>query len=148
MDEFNTLEQVSALFANAGAQINNNNFFVAFKDMTKNSGMVGGMEYPYDAVIINFGESGLNFLYLKQDGIVFKQDLSKMHVDKNSYNFISTDEIEEIIIKKFALLNNTKKKITIKLKNKKTHYLYASLNEPLLPYHNSSFDNFIKKYSN
>ena len=82
MNEFNTLEQVSALFANAGAQINNNNFFVAFKDMTKNSGMVGGMEYPYDAVIINFGESGLNFLYLKQDGIVFKQDLSKMHVDK------------------------------------------------------------------
>ena len=148
MNEFNTLEQVSALFANAGAQINNNNFFVAFKDMTKNSGMVGGMEYPYDAVIINFCESGLNFLYLKQDGIVFKQDLSKMHVDKNSYNFISTDEIEEIIIKKFALLNNTKKKITIKLKNKKIHYLYANLNEPLLPYHNSSFDNFIKKYSN
>ena len=147
MDEFNTIEKVSAAFTSAGAQIVNNDFFIAFKDMRKNTGMTGGMEYPYDAIIINFNDAGFNFLYLKQDGIVFKQSLSKMHIDKASYEFISMDNIENITIKKFALLNNKTKKIIIKTKNKKTHYLYANSNEQMIPYHNVSFENFIKKYS-
>ena len=147
MNEFSSIEMVRNIFTSVGAQIVSNDFFIAFKDMRKNTGMVGGMDYPYDAIIINFSDEGLNFLYLKQDGVVFKQNLSKMHIDKSSYEFISMDDIENITIKNFALLNNKTKKIIIKTKNKKTHYLYANLNEQMIPYHNVSFEKFINKYS-
>lgn len=147
MEEFNSIEKLNELFKSVNGISNNNNYFVAFKDMTKNSGMVGGMEYPYDALLINYTDNGLGCFYLNQEGIAFKHNLSKMHVKNDSYFFINNSDIEKITIKKFALLNNKTKKVAIKLKDGKTHQLYVNLDEKLLPYHKDFFENFIKKYS-
>lgn len=147
MTEFDTLEKVNALFSGAGAQLSNNDFFIAYKDMQKNSGMAGGMEYPYDAMLINANESGLNLLYLNQDGIPFKLKMEKMHVKPDAFHFIGYDNIKNVTIKKYALLNNKTKKVIIKTKDGKTHYLVVNLSEPALAYHDAAFAAFLQKYA-
>ena len=65
MSEFDTLEQVAKLFRDAGCEGQSNCYFVARKDQRRaKSGVVGGMEYPYDAMIINQTENGLGMIYL------------------------------------------------------------------------------------
>ena len=147
MTEFDTLEKVTTLFSDAGAQLSNNDFFIAFKDMQKNTGMAGGMEYPYDAMLINANERGLNLLYLNQDGIPFKLKIEKMHVKPDAFHFISYDNIKNITIRKFALLNNKTKKVIIKTGDGKTHYLVVNLSEPTLAYHDAAFAAFLQKYA-
>ena len=46
MNEFNELEKVKKLFEEVKCIGNENNYFIAYKDMQKSSGMVSGMEYP------------------------------------------------------------------------------------------------------
>lgn len=146
MEEFNSLEKVKELFSKANCIGNENCYFVAYKDVAKNSGMVKGMEYPYDALLINQTENGLGIYYLNQKGIPFSYNLAKMHVDENTYFFIKNEEIKSIEIKKWALLNSKTKKVIIKLNNGKIHQLYANINEKLLPYQNENFAKFIEKY--
>lgn len=147
MEQFNTIEKVKELFDKANCVGNENCYFVAYKDAAKNSGMVKGMEYPYDAMLINQTENGLGMFYIKQDGIPFTYNLAKMKVDENSYFFVNNEEIKSITIKNWALLNSKTKKVIIKLNNGKIHQLYANLNEKLLPYHNENFPKFVEKYS-
>lgn len=155
MKEFDTFEKVQNLFRNLNLDGEINNYFIAYKDMPKQvgalggavGGMVYGMVYPFDAVLINITEKGIAMILLTVEGITWNfVKLEKLHVKNNEFIFIKNEDIENITIKKFALLNSTKKKIIIKTKNKKVYSLYANINEPLLPYHNENFNEFIKKY--
>lgn len=146
MEEFNTIEKIRKLFKDVNCEGKENCYFIAYKDMTRNSGMVNGMEYPYDALLINRTENGLGVFYLQQDGIPWKYNISKMHVDKNSYFFIKNEDIKSVIIKNWALLNSKTKRVALKLNNGKFHQLYVNLTEKLIPYQNENFAKFISIY--
>ena len=146
MEEFNELEKVKELFDKVGCTGNQNNYFVAYKDMQKSSGMVSGMEYPYEGLLINQTENGIGMFYLKQPGLVLTQNLAKMKLDKDSYQFISNEDIVNVKIKNYALLNSKMKRISIDTKDK-SHKLFAKLNEKNIPYQTENFTKFIENYS-
>ena len=129
MESFNTLEKVKELFNSVGCEGNENCYFVALKDYKKaKSGVVGGMEYPYSGLLINATEKGLGIFYL------------------NSYFFIPNENIKEIKVKKYSILTSKLKSITIKTNDKKTHQLFANLEESTIPYHKENFAKFASKY--
>lgn len=155
MEEFNTLEKVKKIFQNLNLNGEKNSYFIAYKDSTKQvgvlggvvGGMVQGMEYPFDAVLINRTEKGIAMIFLTVEGITWNfVKLEKLHLKNNEFVFIKNEDIKNITIKKYALLNSAKKKITIRTSDKKEYNLYANVNEPLLPYHNENFGEFIKQY--
>ena len=150
MEEFNDIEKVKELFNSINALESDNTFFVACQDKQKVSGMAAGMEYPYDGLLINDTEKGITMFYLKAgalSGLITLSSPSKMKLDKENHIFISADNIKEIIIKKFALLNNKTKRIEINTKDGKSHKLYANLEEKDFPYQKDNFAKFIEKYS-
>lgn len=147
MEEFNTLENVQKLFGDLNLNGEENNYFIMYKDYTKANGMVNGMEYPYDALLVNKTEKGLAMLLLVTKGITLNfTKLEKLHLKNQEYIVINNEDIQSITIKKYALLNSSKKRITIKTSDKKTYDLYANVNEPLLPYHNEGFEKFMNQY--
>ena len=150
MEEFNTIEKVTELFKSVDALGENNAFFVACKDKEKSNGMVSGMEYPYDGLLINVNESGIGMFYLKASalsGLITLAKPSKMTLDKENFIFISADNIDDITIKKFALLNSKTKRITINTLDGKSHKLYANVDEKDFPYQKENFTKFMEKYS-
>ena len=140
------MDKLKKLFEDVNGNGSENSYFVAYKDMQKSSGMVSGMEYPYDGLLINMTENGLGFFYLKQAGIVLTQNLAKMTLDKDSYTFISNDEIKNVTVKKFALLNSKVKRISIDTADK-SYKLFAKIEEKDIPYQTDNFTKFIEKYS-
>ena len=150
MEEFNTIEKVQELFASINGLGENNTFFVTCQDKQKVSGAVAGMEYPYDGLLINDTEKGLAMFYLKSNplsGLITLSSPSKMTLDKENYIFISADDIEEIKIKNFALLNSKTKRIEINTVDGKSHKLYTKVEEKDFPYHKENFAKFMEKYS-
>ena len=150
MEEFNDIEKVKELFNSINALENDNTFFVACQDKQKVSGMAAGMEYPYDGLLINDNENGITMFYLKAgalSGLITLSSPSKMKLDKDNHIFIPASNIKEIIIKKFALLNNKTKRIEINTKDGKSHKLYANLEEKDFSYQKDNFAKFIEKYS-
>ena len=150
MNEFNTIEKVEELFKSIDALGNNNTFFVACQDKQKVSGMVAGMEYPYDGLLINDSEKGITMFYLKAgalSGLITLSSPSKMTLDKENHIFIPASDIKEIKIKKFALLNSKTKRIEINTTDGKSHKLYANVEEKDFPYQKENFAKFIEKYS-
>ena len=88
--------------------------------------------------------------YLKAgalSGLITLSSPSKMKLDKDNHIFIPASNIKEIIIKKFALLNNKTKRIEINTKDGKSHKLYANLEEKDFSYQKDNFAKFIEKYS-
>lgn len=146
MNEFNDLSKVKELFGNVKGNGVENNYFIAYKDMQKSTGMVSGMEYPYDGLLINQNEKGIGMFYLNQPGIVLTQNIEKMSIDKDSYVFIPNEEIIDVKIKNYALLNSKVKRIEIKANNKKNYKLFAKLTEKNIPYQTEYFTKFIEKY--
>ena len=146
MEEFENIEKVKELFNSVNGNYEDNNYFIAYKDMQKSTGMVSGMEYPYDGLLINMTEKGLGFFFLKQPGIVLTQNLAKMTLDKDSYTFISNDDIKKVTIKNYALLNFKVKRISIDTADK-SYKLFAKLNEKNISYQTDNFNKFIEKYS-
>ena len=146
MDKFDSLEKVYSLFQNVNCIGNDNCFFVVYKDTQKTSGFVGGMQHPYDALLINLTENGLGYYYLKQSGVPMMYHIDKMDVLLDSFTFIKNENIKSIIISKYALFNKGKKRITIKLNDGMTHYLFANVDEKLIPYHNDNFLKFTSKF--
>jgi len=150
MDEFNSVEKVKSLFESANGLGSNNFFFVACKDKEKSSGMVSGMEYPYDGLLINATEKGIGMFYLKAgalSGLITLAKPSKMTLDKENYLFIPEENIVEIKIKNFALFNSKTKRIEINTNDGKSHKLYANVDEKDFPYQKENFTKFIEKYS-
>ena len=91
MEEFNTIEKVKELFESVGGLGEENMFIVTCQDKQKVSGMVAGMEYPYDGLLINATEKGLVMFYLKAgafSGMVSLASPSKMSLDKENCIFI------------------------------------------------------------
>lgn len=151
MNEFNTIEKVEELFKSINALESDNTFFVACQDKQKVSGAVAGMEYPYDGLLINDTKKGITMFYLKAgalSGLFTLSNPSKMTLDKENYIFIPKDDIKEIKIKKFALLNSKTKKIEINTMDGKSHKLYANVEEKDFPYQKDNFAKFIEKYEN
>ena len=149
MDEFNTIEKVEKLFKDIDALGNDNSFFVASQDKEKVSGMVAGMEYPYDGLLINDTDKGIAMYYLKANalsGLISLAKPSKMKLDKENHIFIPKENIESIIIKKFALLNNKTKRIEINTSDGKSHKLYANVDEKDFPYQKDNFAKFMERY--
>ena len=124
MDKFDSLEKVYSLFQNVNCIGNDNCFFVAYKDTQKTSGFVGGMQH----------------------GVPMMYHIDKMDVLLDSFTFIKNENIKSIIISKYALFNKGKKRITIKLNDGMTHYLFANVDEKLIPYHNDNFLKFTSKF--
>ena len=150
MEEFNTIEKVQELFKSIDAIGNNNIFFVACQDKQKVSGMVAGMEYPYDGLLINDNENGITMFYLKAgalSGLITLATPSKMKLDKENHICIPADNIKEIKIKNFALLNSKTKRIEINTLDGKSHKLYAKIDEKDFPYQKENFAKFMEKYS-
>ena len=150
MEEFNTTEKVEELFRNINALGDDNTFFVACQDKQKVSGMVAGMEYPYDGLLINSNENGIAMFYLKGSalsGLFGLSNPSKMTLERDKYIFIPSENIKEVIIKKFALLNKKTKRIEINTFDGKSHKLYANIDEKDFPYHKDNFAKFMEKYS-
>ena len=150
MEEFNTIEKVTELFKNEDGLGNDNMFIVTCQDKQKVSGMVAGMEYPYDGLLINASEKGIAMFYLKAgalSGLITLANPAKMKLDKENYIFIPSDEIKEIKVKNFALLNSKTKRIEINTTDGKSHKLYARVEEKDFPYHTENFARFIEKYS-
>ena len=150
MEEFNTIEKVKELFASIDALGESNLFFVACQDKQKVSGMVAGMEYPYDGLLINAFEKGIAMFYLKAgalSGLFTLSKPSKMTLDKENHIFIPVDEIKEVKVKNFALLNSKTKRLEINTADGKSHKLYANVEEKDFPYHKENFAAFMEKYS-
>lgn len=147
METFNTLDKVKELFKNVNCIGNENCYFAAYKDPAKNLGMVKGMEYPYDALLINQTEDGFGIFYLRQNGVSFTYSFSNMSVVDDSFFFIKNEDVKSISIKNWSFLNSKTKRVVIRLNNRKIHQLYANINEKLLPYHNENFSKFVEKYS-
>ena len=150
MEEFNTLEKVQELFASIDAIGDSNLFFVACQDKQKVSGMVAGMEYPYDGLLINATEKGIAMFYLKAgalSGLFTLSKPSKMTLDKENHIFIPTENIKEVKVKNFALLNSKTKRIEINTVDGKSHKLYANVEEKDFPYHKENFASFIEKFA-
>lgn len=149
MEEFNSIEKVEELFKKNNGVGENNSYFVACKDKEKSSGMVSGMEYPYDGLLINCNENGLAMFYLKNPlgGLIGLSKAEKMKLAKDQFIFIPASNITNVTIKKFALLNSKVKRVTIDTIDGKSHKLYARLDEKEFPYHKDGFAKFIEKYS-
>ena len=147
MEEYNTLEKVEKLFSEQGCKGKENIYDVLYKDYRKYSGMIKGMEYPFDALLINFTDEGIGFFHLGPAKFSLKVTLEKLVVKKDTYTFIKNEDIKSIVVKKYALLNKKVKSVIIKTKNKKTYYLQAKVNDDKIPYHNDSFAKIIEKYS-
>lgn len=151
MEEFNTTEKVRNLFENVEGWGSENLFFVTCQDKQKVSGMVAGMEYPYDGLLINASEKGIAMFYLKASalsGLITLATASKMTLDKQNYVFIPINNIKDIKIKNFALLNSKIKRIEINALDGKSHKLYAKIEEKDFPYQKDNFTKFIEKYCN
>ena len=151
MEEFNTSEKVKSLFENVEGWESENLFFVTCQDKQKVSGMAAGMEYPYDGLLINSSEKGIGMFYLKASalsGLITLANPSKMTLDKQNYVFIPTDNIKEIKVKNFALLNSKTKRIEINTLDGKSHKLYAKIEEKDFPYQKENFVKWIEKYCN
>ena len=96
MEEFNTIEKVKELFESIEGWGSENLFFVTCQDKEKVSGMVAGMEYPYDGLLINASEKGIAMFYLKAgalSGLITLATPSKMTLDKQNYVFIPINNI-------------------------------------------------------
>lgn len=148
MEEFNTIEKVKELFESVDAWGSENLFFVTCQDKQKVSGMVAGMEYPYDGLLINASEKGIAMFYLKAgalSGLVTLANPSKMTLDKQNYLFIPNDNIKDIKVKNFALLNSKTKRIEINTLDGKSHKLYARIEEKDFPYQKENFTKWIEK---
>ena len=161
MEEFNTIDKCLELFKSVNCIGEENLIFFAYKDAAKAAGpatmfgaagglvggMVNGMEYPYDGLLINKTENGIGMFIVKQPGIPLTYKLEKMELQKDQFIFYKNEDIKEIKVKKFALLNNKKKSIFITTNDKKKYVLCADVNEARLPYHNDNFSKFTQKYS-
>ncbi|MBO4601375.1 MAG: hypothetical protein J5634_04005 [Bacilli bacterium] len=145
MDEFNTIDKVKKLFKDKG--LDDSGIYLALlKDFRKYSGMVAGMDYPYGGLLLNIRDDGVGYFYLNQPKFSLKVTLEKLVVDKDSYTFLSNDNIASIQVKNFALLNKKRKELIIKTKDKKTHYVFGAVEDSTLPYHNENMAKLIDKY--
>lgn len=144
MEEFNTIEKVIELFKQSNNYGDENNIFVVYKDLQKSNGMVSGMEYPYEGLIINETEKGFVMIPLKQKGFL-TQSMKKMQIDKErNLIIIPKENIISITVKNYALFNSSAKRISIKTNDNKNYLLYAKINEKDLPYQKDNFTKFIE----
>ena len=162
MEEFNTIEKCLDLFKSVNCVGNENLIFFAYKDTAKSTstasmlggaigsfaaGMANAINYPYDGLLINKTENGIGMFMVKQPGVPLTYKLEKMELQKENFIYYKNEDIREIKIKKFALLNNKKKSVFINTSDGKKYIVCVNMNEPKLPYHNDNFAQFINKYS-
>ena len=148
MEEFDTIEKVEKLFKEKGVNAKEGITVALLKDYRKYSGMVQGMEHPYDGLLLNISDEGIAYFYLKSSKISLTIKMDKLSLVKDSYTFIKKEDIKSIELKKFALLDKKRKELIIKTTEKKRPYfVYGSLEDTLLPYNTEGMSKLIEKYS-
>lgn len=147
MEEYDTLEKVKALFESVNCVGEENCYFVLMRDMSKATGMIGLMEYPYFALLINQTENGIGCFHLVLPDLSLKIILKNLVVSRESFTFIKNEDIEKITVKNYALLSKKTKSVTIKIKDQKTRYFCAKPADDTLPYHSENFSRFVARYS-
>ena len=109
--------------------------------------MKSGMEYPFDGLLINESNRGIAMILLNQEGLVLTQSMEKMNVDNTRpVIFYPNEDIIDIEIKRFSLLNNKAKRISIETKDGKYYRLYTKAVEKNIPYQQENFDKFVQKH--
>ncbi len=148
MEQFETQEKVLELLKKENCEGIENCYFITLKDNSRaKGGVVGGMEYPYDGVLINRNEHGIAMFYLKnKKTFSIKVDLSNLEICDESYHFIQNENINKVTVKNHSMFNKKLKSIIIET-GKKKHCLIANVNEPLLAYHNDNLKKFIDMYT-
>ncbi len=114
--------------------------------MQKSTGMVSGMEYPYEGLLVNETENGFHMVPLNQKGLVLAQKIEKMTADPDKAFFIPKETIDSVTIKNLALLNSKDKRISIKAGDK-NYLLIGRKTESTIAYHADNFAKFVEKYS-
>lgn len=144
---YNTLDKVKKLFDDKNYQGNNNIYILMNKDPRKHNGLVGGMEYPYMALLLNISDAGIGYFYLNFTKLLtVKKGYDNLNIYLDSYNFIPNDSILSVEVKKF-IFNKKKIQLIIKTKDKKVHYLFDNLENDAIPYYNENMLKLIEKYS-
>ena len=110
------------------------------------SGIVDGMNRKSDGYLINWTENGLGIIPLDATGVMLTLTPAKLKADTSSYFFVSNEQIESIVVKKFNIFNSSTKKVIIALKNNQKLHLMARLNEKLIPYQNENLSKFADQY--
>ena len=147
MEEFNTIDKVKELFRAKGLGGDNDIYLALLKDFGKQSGMVAGMEYPYTGMLVDITDTGIGMYHLVQPKFSLRVLIENLVIDKDSYTFLSNDDIKSVEVKKFALLDSKRKLLIIKTNDKKTHYLYGSVADTLIPYNSENMQKLLAKYS-
>ena len=155
MEEFNTLEKIRDLFKKNNCEGNDNCYIIAYKNVSQSpaavfggavGGMVGAMEQPWDALLINETENGLGIIYLENTKIfTLKVKPDNLKLKDNSFIFIPNEEIKSIKVKNYGLLNKSVKNITIKT-NKETFHLISNVKEKDIEYQNDNIIKFAEKH--
>ncbi len=165
--DFKTSNGVMEIFRSLNCIGNENCFFLAFKDTTKQgmkygalggalggaiggaiaagiAGMAEGLD-GFDALLINQTESGLGIVPLKAKGVQLVLSPEKLELQLERYSFVPNENIEEIIVKNFNIFNKKAQKIILKIGGKKFN-LFARINEKTIPYQEENFTKFMNKY--
>lgn len=164
MNEFITLEQASALFAQVNMYGNDNCIFIALAD---NHSSIGGAYGAIGAI----GATAYNAYQSKKDAldnvyctgfIVNKYELGIGFIPINSQKFslnpvnmvanpnycflVRNEDITDVKITKYAHLNIRSKSVIIKLSDNKNIKLKVNNIEKSIPYHEGNFQKFICMY--
>lgn len=147
MDAFDTLEKVEKLFKGKKISGSDPIYLVALKDSYKQSGEGSGMMFPYSALLMCFTTSGVGFFHLNQNSFSIKPDYTKYELNKNSYTFISNEDIKKIKVKKYSWLKRKRKKLKIKLYSDKKYYLFIDKTD-IISYQNEGIEALINRLEN
>lgn len=120
-----------------------------YKQGAKNSGLVGGMLYPYYGLMLNVTSTGIGVFYIENkdpSAAIMTMNFKKAMIDENSNFFIQKDEIVNLKVKNYNPLNKKIKLIQIRLNNGMVHYLQAVVNDKVATYNAESVENFFESY--
>ncbi len=145
MEDFNTIEKAEELFKKEDCFGQENLIFLTFKDVQQGGGMLNGMKYPYDGLLINHTEDGIGMFYLKYEKPFSLKPAESMLL-KGDFVFIPKDDIFKIRVKNYNFVKKSVKKVIIDTKDGKSHKLMAHVKEDKIPYHEENFEVFMNLY--
>ena len=172
MEDYRTIEGVTALFKSVDGISAQNNIFLAFKNTNRDAmkagiagGLAGGMaaagltavvlntkkaaqnvlEGKFAALLINQTESGLGIIPMHQKGLQLTLNADKLEPEPENNIFIPYEAIGSIKIKNFNIFNKKVQKINIAVDKYKL-YLTARISEKSIPYQEQNFTKFMNQY--
>ncbi|MBR5027295.1 hypothetical protein IKX64_01730 [Candidatus Saccharibacteria bacterium] len=167
--DFKTIEGATAIFNSVGGLGAENCIFVAFRNTNKDTGfttvlggavgafaggMVRGMNESEkfkeaanaSAWLVNYTEKGLGIIPLKASGIQLTIKIEKTEPQPDKYVFIPKENIAEIEVKNYALLNKKTQSIKWVFSDGVKLYWAAKIVEKAIPYQEANFTEFMNRF--